>query len=297
VARGAATLKTRKGLDWTDKFPAIAKAAAALPDALIDGEVVALNDNGIPDFSALQAALSERDTGELVYFAFDLLFAQGEDLRPKPLAERKRRLAALLRAARRPRLRYVEHFATGGEAMLESACRAGLEGIVSKRLDAPYASGRGTAWTKAKCRPGHEVVIGGWSGDGERLRSLLVGVRRGDHLAYVGRVGTGLGADAATARRAAERASAGSGRSSSPRSNSPAGPMPASSGRRRSRGCASTSRPTRSKPRSQRRRRRRSRHRPRRRRRGRHRRAAPRCWASSSPTPTRRCGPTAATAA
>src|SRR5581483_10401649 len=138
VARGAATLKTRKGLDWTDKFPAIAEAAAALPDALIDGEVVALNDNGIPDFSALQAALSERDTGELVYFAFDLLFAQGEDLRPKP-------------------------------------------------LDAPYASGRGTAWTKAKCRPGHEVVIGGWSGDGERLRSLLVGVRRGDHLAYVGR--------------------------------------------------------------------------------------------------------------
>ncbi len=199
VARGAATLKTRKGLDWTDKFPAIAEAAAALPDALIDGEVVALNDNGIPDFSALQAALSERDTGELVYFAFDLLFAQGEDLRPKPLAERKRRLAALLRAARRPRLRYVEHFATGGEAMLESACRAGLEGIVSKRLDAPYASGRGTAWTKAKCRPGHEVVIGGWSGDGERLRSLLVGVRRGDHLAYVGRVGTGLGADTVAA--------------------------------------------------------------------------------------------------
>jgi bifunctional non-homologous end joining protein LigD len=192
VAGGAAALKTRKGLDWTDKFPEIAQTAKTLPDMLIDGEVVALDANGIPDFSALQAALSERKTGGLVYFAFDLLFADGADLREKPLGERKTRLQALLRGAA-SRLRYVEHFETGGDAILDSACRASLEGIVSKRLDAPYMSGRGDAWTKAKCRGGHEVVIGGWSSEGDRLRSLLVGVRRGAHLVYIGRVGTGFG--------------------------------------------------------------------------------------------------------
>ena len=89
VEDGKATLKTRKGLDWTDKFDAIAKAAGALPDALIDGEIVALDDNGAPDFAALQAALSDGKTDELIFFAFDLLFAGGEDLRPLPLGERK----------------------------------------------------------------------------------------------------------------------------------------------------------------------------------------------------------------
>src|SRR6185312_16856117 len=79
IAGGKATIRTRKGLDWSDKFPAIVEAAAALPDALIDGEIVALGDDGIPDFSALQAALSERRTDSLVFFAFDLLFAEGED--------------------------------------------------------------------------------------------------------------------------------------------------------------------------------------------------------------------------
>jgi bifunctional non-homologous end joining protein LigD len=192
VAGGAMTLKTRKGLDWTAKFPEIATAAKSLPDALIDGEVVALDQAGIPDFSALQTALSEGKTGGLVYFAFDLLYADGADLREKPLGERKKRLESLLRGAG-TRLRYVEHFETGGDAILDSACRASLEGIVSKRLDAPYRSGRGDAWTKAKCRGGHEVVIGGWSSDGDRLRSLLAGVRRGGHLVYIGRVGTGFG--------------------------------------------------------------------------------------------------------
>jgi len=192
VAARKAVLKTRKGLDWTVKFPEIAKDAAKLPDALIDGEVVALDGSGIPDFSALQAALSEGKTGNLVFFAFDLLFAEGEDLREKPLVQRKARLEALLRKAG-SRLRYVEHFETDGGAILESACRASLEGVVSKRLDAPYASGRGDSWVKAKCRGGHEVVIGGWSSEGPRLRSLLVGVRRGDHLVHIGRVGTGFG--------------------------------------------------------------------------------------------------------
>jgi bifunctional non-homologous end joining protein LigD len=195
VEGGRATLKTRKGLDWRDKFRAIVEAAETLPDVLIDGEVVALDANGIPDFSALQAALSEQKTDALVFFAFDLLHAGGVDLRGAALDERKERLAKLLRGKRGgSRLRYVEHFEADGAAVLESACRAGLEGIVSKRLDAPYASGRGDAWTKAKCRPGREVVIGGWSTTKGRFRSLLAGVHRGDHLVYIGRVGTGFDA-------------------------------------------------------------------------------------------------------
>ncbi|HTZ37168.1 MAG TPA: DNA ligase D [Stellaceae bacterium] len=197
VAAGKAVLKTRKGLDWTAKFPAIAKAARRLPEALIDGEVVALGADGVPSFEALQAALSENRTDSLVFFAFDLLFAEGEDLRPAPLAERKARLAALLdeHGDRGARLRYVEHFATDGPAVLQSACAAGLEGIVSKRLDAPYASGRGGAWTKSKCRAGHEVVIGAWTTTGGRFRSLLAGVHRDGHLVYIGRVGTGFPAE------------------------------------------------------------------------------------------------------
>jgi len=196
VEDGDVTLKTRKGLDWTGKFPAIAKAAAKLPDVLIDGEIVALNGDGVPSFDALQAALSEQQTGSLVFFAFDLLFAEGEDLRRRPLSERKERLQALLaaRGDRGLRLRYVEHFDTGGEAVLQSACAAGLEGIVSKRLDAPYMSGRG-GWTKAKCRGGQEVVIGAWTTTQGRFRSLLAGVYKGDHLVYIGRVGTGFSAD------------------------------------------------------------------------------------------------------
>ena len=92
-----------------------------------------------------------------------------------------------------PLIRYVEHFVTGGDAVLRSACRLSLEGIVSKRLDAPYQSGRSTTWTKAKCRAGQEVVIGGWTTTNDRFRSLLVGVNRGGQFVYIGRVGTGFG--------------------------------------------------------------------------------------------------------
>ena len=138
VEDGEATLKTRKGLDWTDKFQAIAKEGSALPDALIDGEIVALDHNGAPDFSALQAALSDGKTDNLIFFAFDLLFADGEDLRRLPLGERKARLKQLLEArtkAKADLIRYVEHFETGGDAVLQSACKLSLEGIVSKKLE------------------------------------------------------------------------------------------------------------------------------------------------------------------
>jgi len=195
VADGTVTLKTRKGLDWTAKYPEIAEAATSLPDCIIDGEICALDDHGAPDFAALQAALSEKNTGNLVYFAFDLLFDGGEDLREKPLTERKSQLQDLLAdATDDPHLRFVEHFETGGDAVLRSACKLSLEGIVSKQADARYRSGRTETWAKSKCRAGHEVVIGGYAKTNGKFRSLLVGVNRGDHFVYVGRVGTGYGA-------------------------------------------------------------------------------------------------------
>jgi len=201
VEDGRAILRTRKGLDWTKKFAAIGQAASGLPDCMIDGEICALDHDGAPDFSALQLALSEGESKDLVFFAFDLLFAEGEDLRKLPLVDRKDRLRALLDEAKAPKrtIRFVEHLETAGDAVLRSACSMHFEGIVSKRVDAPYQTGRGGGWTKAKCRTGHEVVIGGWTSEKGDLRSLLAGVHRGrGKLVYVGRVGTGF---TATTRR------------------------------------------------------------------------------------------------
>jgi len=197
VEGGEVALNTRKGLDWAEKFPAIAKEAQSLPDALIDGEVVAVDHNGLPDFSALQAAIAEGKTNNLIFYAFDLLFAGGEDLRAVPLHERKARLKRLLEArkGKAKLIRYVEHFEEDGEAVLQSAKELKLEGIISKKLEARYHSGRSESWTKAKIRAGHEVVIGGWKTTGGKFRSLMAGVYRGKHLSFVGIVGTGFGAD------------------------------------------------------------------------------------------------------
>ena len=196
IEDGEVRLSTRKGLDWTDKFSAIAGQAAKLPDAIVDGEIVALDHEGQPSFASLQAALSDEKTDNLIFYAFDLLFAYGEDLRKQPLSERKQRLQTLLNGKRKRSegvIRYVEHFDTGGEQIMQSARELNLEGIVSKKLTSPYRSGRSDSWTKAKIRAGHEVVIGGWKSNAGKFRSLMVGVPRGDHLAYVGVVGTGYG--------------------------------------------------------------------------------------------------------
>jgi bifunctional non-homologous end joining protein LigD len=192
---GHATLRTRKGLDWSDKFTELAADAEKWPDAVVDGELCALAENHMPDFSALQAAIADGHTDELIYFAFDLLFEGPEDLRKLPLAHRKARLQAWLdripKAARK-RIRYVDHFATTGKAILESACRMDLEGVISKKLDAPYQAGRSSTWLKSKCRGRDEVVIGGWTSEGgTRFRSLIVGVQDKAGLRHLGRVGTG----------------------------------------------------------------------------------------------------------
>ena len=189
-----AIIRTRNGLDWTRKFPEIAHDVAVLPDCIIDGEVVALDAHMVPSFSTLQAALSEDSTKDLVLFAFDLMIEARNDLRPLALEARKQRLKAILAAVDpSSRVRYVEHFESGASAVLESACKMHLEGIVSKKLDAPYRSGRSGCWVKAKCRAGHEVIIGGWTTQEGTLRSLLAGVNHNGHLVYVGRIGTGYG--------------------------------------------------------------------------------------------------------
>jgi bifunctional non-homologous end joining protein LigD len=197
IEDGNAVVRTRKGLDWTDRFKAIAREGGELGAMLIDGEIVALNHDGAPNFSMLQAAISDGKTDDLVFFAFDLLFADGLDLRRLPLRERKARLQQILEArkGKGKQIRYVQHFESDGEEVLESARKLSLEGIVSKKLDAPYHSGRSSAWTKAKVRAGQEVVLGGWKTTSGKFRSLMAGVYRGDHLAYVGIVGTGFGQD------------------------------------------------------------------------------------------------------
>ncbi len=196
VLAGAVTLHTRKGLDWTERFGApITETIARLPDGIYDGEIVALDTEGKPSFPALQGALTAQDGSKLVYFVFDLLHDGKVDWRKRPLAERKARLRTLLESTDNPpQLRYVEHFETSGDTVLRSACRLDLEGVVSKRLDAPYRSGRSDHWRKSKCRGGQEVVIGGWTTTDGRFRSLLAGIYRNGHLHYVGRVGTGYGA-------------------------------------------------------------------------------------------------------
>jgi bifunctional non-homologous end joining protein LigD len=194
VEKNKAVIRTRKGLDWTDRFAAIAQEASALGDCIIDGEIVALDDRQLPNFGALQAALSQEETDQLVCYVFDLLFDAKEDLRTLPLSERKARLETFLnQRGGSSRIRYVSHLVSNAEAVLASACKMGLEGIISKKLSAPYFSGRTDSWVKAKCRAGQEVILGGWTSESGTLRSLLAGVNRDGRLVYVGRIGTGYG--------------------------------------------------------------------------------------------------------
>ena len=193
VADGKAVAYTRSGLDWTAKFAAVAAACAKLKakSALLDGEIVALDAEGKPSFGALQAAL--KDGGALLYFAFDLLELNGDDLASQPLEDRKAALAKLLTGAKPP-LHYAEHVKGGGEAMFSALCGAGYEGVVSKKAGSKYSGGRSPAWLKSKCTKRQEFVIGGWSESDKRrgFASLLLGVQDRDGLRYAGRVGTGF---------------------------------------------------------------------------------------------------------
>ena len=192
VAKGQAKVFTRSGLDWTDKFQAIAEAVAKLPvkTALFDGEIVAFQD-GKPDFSTLKNAIA--NAGDMTFFAFDLLSLDGEDLADLPNLARKERLAPLI-DGENPRVQYSAHIVGQGEQLFETMCREGYEGVVSKRADAPYRGKRTQAWLKIKCTQRQEFVIVGWT-ESEKSRgfaSLLLGLNGPDGLIYAGKVGTGF---------------------------------------------------------------------------------------------------------
>lgn len=196
IAGGAAKIYTRSGLDWSDKFPEIAAAAGALPceRALLDGEIVALDDKGNTGFSALQQAISQGGRG-LTLFLFDALEIDGEKLETRPNLERKQRLAALLGEGRPPFILYADHVLGKGEQLFEAMCAAGQEGIISKKADAPYRHARTKAWLKIKCTQRQEFVIIGWSESdkkGRGFRALLLGLNEDGKLRYAGKVGTGF---------------------------------------------------------------------------------------------------------
>jgi bifunctional non-homologous end joining protein LigD len=196
IEAGKATLRTRKGLDWSTSFPAIIAEGAELPDGMIDGEVVALDAAGQPDFAGLQAALSEGDTDDLIFFAFDLLFLKGEDLRALPLPSAR---PACRRSAERPAQGPAHPLRRPLRDRRRRGAAVGLPaGAGGHRLQAalaPYRSGRGDSWTKSKCRAGQEVVIAGYTTTGAAFRSLIAGVHRDGKLVHVGRIGTGFGRD------------------------------------------------------------------------------------------------------
>lgn len=195
VTKGKVTLFSRNGLDWTHRFPEIAKTSEALSECIIDGEICAVDAKGMPSFAGLTDALTSKKTAGLVFYAFDMMLGNGEDLMSYPLKTRKKVLKsalAKLKGANRKRFSFVEHHAGDGDAMHKAACRMGLEGIVSKRVDMPYMPrDRFGIWTKAKCRPSQELIVGGWKMTGPAFRSLAVGAYVSGKLVHVGTVGTG----------------------------------------------------------------------------------------------------------
>ena len=191
---GAATAWTRNGKDWSDKFRALVKAATHLPaGCLIDGEAVALDDEGKPDFQLLQSTLKESRGKNLAFYAFDLLVDRGEDITRLPNIERKDRLQSLLAGVPAPIL-YGDHVIGDGEGLFREICKIGGEGVIAKLANAPYRGDRSRNWLKVKCVQRQEFVIIGWSESDKRrgFRSLLLATRDGRKLTYAGKVGTGF---------------------------------------------------------------------------------------------------------
>ena len=197
VRNGRVSLYTRNGNDWTAAFPEVADAVdhLGLDDALIDGEVAVVLPDGRTSFQALQNTAGGGRRGTLVYFVFDLLRMNGETLESRPLEERKALLKRLVGSRSTGRIRFSEHIDGNGQAFFSEACRAGLEGIVSKRRDQPYRAGRHGGWVKTKCVQRQEFVIGGFT-DPEGMRAgigaLLIGYYDSGQLVFCGKVGTGF---------------------------------------------------------------------------------------------------------
>jgi bifunctional non-homologous end joining protein LigD len=199
VKNGKTSLFTRHGKDWTVKFPLIASELTKLPvrEAWIDGEAVYIRKDGRTSFGDLQKALSEGRDGGLKYIVFDIVFLNGFSLAKTPLIERKKVIKSLFagKKAGRPVLIYGDYIVGNGKEFFGKACGLSLEGIVSKRMDSPYAQRRSRAWVKVKCRKRQEFVIGGYTlakGYRKGVGALIVGVYERGRLIYAGRVGTGF---------------------------------------------------------------------------------------------------------
>jgi bifunctional non-homologous end joining protein LigD len=195
--RGKVQLLTRKQQDWTHRFKPVAEAVARLPaaSALLDGEVVVEDDNGVSNFSLLQTDLKDGRSDRFVYYVFDLLYLDGRDLTGEPLVERKSALARLLKAGGKGGvIRYTDDVDETGPVVFRHACEMGLEGIISKRRDAPYRSGRSDNFVKTKCRGGQELIVAGYAPSAalpKAVGALIVAVHENGELRYAGRVGTG----------------------------------------------------------------------------------------------------------
>jgi len=196
--RGKAQLLTRTGLNWTHKYPSIAAAVSVLPakQAYLDGELCGITRDGKTSFSMIQAASDTGNADALVFFLFDLLYLDGEVISAAPLLERKERLRGLISGTGTP-LQYSDHQIGRGSEFYGKACELSLEGIISKRADAPYSPGDRGLWVKVKCQNREEFVVVGWTdpeGARPRLGALLLAYYDPDgRLVYAGRVGTGIG--------------------------------------------------------------------------------------------------------
>ncbi len=194
---GKVRLLTRKEQDWTHRFEPVAEAVAALSaeTALLDGEVVVEDDKGVSDFSLLQTDLKDGRNDRFVYYVFDLLYLDGRDFRGVPLIERKHALARLLKGnSKTGVIRYADHVEESGPLIYRHACEMGLEGIVSKRRDAPYISGRTDNFVKTKCHGRQEFIVVGFTPSTalpKAIGALTVAVHENGELRYAGRVGTG----------------------------------------------------------------------------------------------------------
>lgn len=191
---------TRAGNDWTAKFGKQVKAFERLgvESAWLDGEAVVLDENGVPNFQALQNAFDSNRPQDIVVYLFDVPFLNGYDLRGVPLQQRRAILRALLEPVDDSVLRFSNDFEFSADDLLKSACDMALEGIIGKRRDSGYSSGRSATWIKLKCRRRQEFVIGGYSepsGSRAAFGALLLGVYDSKgKLQYAGRVGTGFDA-------------------------------------------------------------------------------------------------------
>jgi bifunctional non-homologous end joining protein LigD len=228
IDAGRVRLLTRRGKDWTAKFPGIARRLSRcnIPSAILDGEVVVLDARGASQFSLLQQSLDGSRDDQLVYFVFDLLHLDGQSLRSNPQRERHGQLERLLRRARaidRGAVRLTQRLDGTGPALIRAACEQGLEGIIGKRNDASYQSQRGMAWIKVKCGHRQEFVVIGYTpprGARVGIGSLLLAVHDNGGLRYAGRVGSGF--DDHTLRHLRARL-ATLGRNTTPLSTRPSG--------------------------------------------------------------------------